>query len=284
MWLTRTAPLLASMLLVCAPATAGELLFSITGFAGPEAVRYDPDQDVYFVANFNGETSGDANGFVSRVAPDGRILTLRFMTGTEAHPFDAGRGMVIQDDSLWVADASGVHRFDRRSGEHLQFVDLSAFEPGFPNDIAIADDGSLLVTDTGTSVLYRIAEGQAEVIAKTDFAANGITRAGDDDGDRFLLVPWRGGQALVVYDAASGEFSERATLAAQGRFDGVEVVGAQIYIASQTDESLHVVTDGEDAGRIPLAGRPADIGIDTRRQRILVPYVALNRVDVIALP
>ena len=27
----------------------------VTGFSGPEAVRYDPDQDVYFVANFNGD-------------------------------------------------------------------------------------------------------------------------------------------------------------------------------------------------------------------------------------
>jgi hypothetical protein len=32
-----------------------------------------------------------------------------------------------------------------------------------------------------------------------------------------------------------------------------------------------------------VAGRPADIGIDTRRQRVAVPYVALNRVDIWSL-
>jgi hypothetical protein len=37
---------------------------TITGLSGPEAVRYDPDQDVYFIGNFNGPPSGDANGFV----------------------------------------------------------------------------------------------------------------------------------------------------------------------------------------------------------------------------
>ena len=41
------------------------------GFAGPESVRYDPDQDVWFVANFNGAGGErDANGFISRVSAE----------------------------------------------------------------------------------------------------------------------------------------------------------------------------------------------------------------------
>ena len=44
------------------------------GFSGPEAVRYDADQDVYFVGNFNGSGSAlDNNGFISRVRPNGKI-------------------------------------------------------------------------------------------------------------------------------------------------------------------------------------------------------------------
>ena len=35
-------------------------------------------------------------------------------------------------------------------------------------------------------------------------------------------------------------------------------------------------------GRLP--GIPADIGVDTRRRRVLVPQIAMNRVDVWALP
>src|SRR5690606_17683205 len=57
------------------------------GLLGPEGVRYDPEQDVYFVSNFNGEVSGDANGFISRVAAaDGTIEEVQFMVGTEEHP------------------------------------------------------------------------------------------------------------------------------------------------------------------------------------------------------
>ncbi|HUP21234.1 MAG TPA: hypothetical protein VM778_14955, partial [Gemmatimonadota bacterium] len=40
-----------------------DIVFSITGLSGPEAVRYDPDQDVYFVASFgeSGDDPRDAN-------------------------------------------------------------------------------------------------------------------------------------------------------------------------------------------------------------------------------
>lgn len=43
----------------------------VEGLAGPEAVHWDADQQVWFVSNFNGEAAGDANGFVSKVASDG---------------------------------------------------------------------------------------------------------------------------------------------------------------------------------------------------------------------
>jgi hypothetical protein len=33
-----------------------------------------------------------------------------------------------------------------------------------------------------------------------------------------------------------------------------------------------------------VAGAPADIGIDTRRNRVAVPYIDLDRVDIWQLP
>ncbi|MEO0972189.1 MAG: hypothetical protein AAFX85_03775 [Pseudomonadota bacterium] len=281
MHIDRWGVLLALAAFANAPALANEVVLSVNGFAGPEAVRYDPDQDVYFVANFNGDTKGDANGFVSKVSPGGEILALQFMTGTQAVPFHAGRGMWLRGDQLWVADAEGVHAFDRRSGAHERFVSLAAFEPGFPNDIAEGSDGALYVTDTGRQVIYRIAEGEATIAVSTPFAANGITRA--RQADRFLLAPWRGAEALMAWRVGTDTFVPAVTFAGGGNFDGVERVGSKIYVASQQDASLHVLSDGEDRGRIALAGKPADMGVDTKRKRLIVPYVALNRIDIIAL-
>lgn len=270
-------PLLAAA--VTSMVADGANVRSVAGFSGPEAVRYDPDQDVYFVANFNGETSGDANGFVSRISPDGEILDLEFMTGTDEFPFHAGRGMYIDGDSLWVADAGGIHRFDRKTGEHLEFVDLGRFDPGFPNDIVKGRDGDLYVTDTRTSVIYRVADSEASIATRTPFAANGITL--NPENGRLILAPWDGADEIVEWDPESGEFATLAALDGGGNYDGIEVVDGSIVAASQSDQSLHVIVDGADRRRVSITGRPADIGVDTKRGRVIVPYVALGRIDII---
>ncbi|HSC25632.1 MAG TPA: hypothetical protein VLD67_00070, partial [Vicinamibacterales bacterium] len=181
-----------------APDTAA-LVTSVTGLSGPEGVRYDPDQDVYFVSNFNGSPVGDANGFVSRVnAGDGRIDSLRFMVGTARAPLHGPRGMFIVGDTLWVVDAVGVHGFLRRSGEQVAFVDLAPLRPGFPNDIAQGPDGALYVTDTDSSRVYRLSGGRAAVAGSGGAFGqpNGITWSAARQ--TFVLAPW-GGERTFRY-------------------------------------------------------------------------------------
>ncbi|MEQ9568699.1 MAG: hypothetical protein RLN75_00795, partial [Longimicrobiales bacterium] len=55
-------------------------------------------------------------------------------------------------------------------------------------------------------------------------------------------------------------------------------------VASQADSALHLVRDGSGAPFQQVPGRPADIAVDTRRGRIAVPYIALDRVDVFPGP
>lgn len=261
--------------------TTGQVVTTVSGFSGPEAVRYDPEQDVYFVSNFNGDVSGDKNAFVSKVSPDGEILDLKFMVGTDDNPFHGGRGMTIVDDVLWVADADGVHQFDRKTGRHIGFVDLTEFSPGFPNDITLGPDNNLYVTDTGKSVLYRIVDGTASVAVATPFAANGITT--NPANGRLVIVPWSGALEFVEWDVETGQFHHLGDTAGGGNFDGVEFYGGAIVSACQEDQSLHVMTDGVDERVVELAGDPADIAIDTQRGHVAVPFVGLNRVDILTL-
>lgn len=261
------------------------LVVSITGLSGPEGVRYDPDQDVYFVSNFNGSPVGDANGFVSRVnAEDGRIDSLRFMVGTARAPLHGPRGMFIVGDTLWVVDAVGVHGFLRRDGTHVAFVDLAPLRPGFPNDIAQGPDGALFVTDTDSGRVYRISGGRAEVAGsgRAFGQPNGITWSAARQA--FVLAPWGGDRTVRYWAPGSSAPQDSTILPGGGNFDGIETVGADLLIAGQADSSIRVVADSERTPVIRTAGRPADIGIDTRRQRIAIPFVSLNRVDVYTLP
>ncbi len=268
------------------PRDSADILFSITGLDRPEAVRYDAEQDVYFVASFGAseEDPRDGNGYISRVnAADGTVLSQRFMTGTTLAPLHMPRGMAIRGDTLWVADVDGVHGFLRRTGRPVAFVDFTAHEPGFLNDIAIGPDGLLYVTDTGRSRVHRIrADGVAEIAiedARTG-PPNGITW--DAGRGAFLLAPWGDETMLRSWDPATGEFRDVVPLPG-GHFDGIEVVGDGVLIASQDDTSLHLLDEAGVRRVIITPGRPADLGIDTRRGRVAVPYIALGRVDVWSL-
>lgn len=259
-----------------------DIVVSVTGFSGPEAVRYDPAQDVYFVSNFNGDPAGDANGFISKVLADGTIDDLEFITGTEARPLHGPRGMYITGDTLWAADAEGVHGFDTGTGELVAFVDFTNHEPGFLNDVVQGADGNLYVTDTGKSTVYRVEDGSPVVLVENLPAPpNGITI---DSDNNLVLAPWEGATMFPVLAVGDPGYEEYANAQSGGNFDGIEFVNGRMIVASQNDNSIHFIYNGTDHVAIQTSGDPADIGIDTQRKRIAVPYIALNRVDIWQLP
>jgi len=280
--------LLAILIVPAAPAAdvqdIDDRIAVVEGLAGPEAVHWDDEQQVWFVSNFNGDASGDANGFVSKIGSGGQILELEFMTGTDEHPLHGPRGMRIDGERLWVADADGLHAFHRRSGRHLDFIDFSALEPGFLNDVELGPDGAIYLTDTGNARLFRIVEGEISVVAAEDLASppNGI--AWNPASASLVLAPWGGDRTLIDYDPDSGELTDGSTLPDGGNMDGLEPWQGGLLIASQVDQAIWFVKDDGAAVMIRTPGRPADIGLDPAGGRIAVPYIALDRVDFWALP
>ncbi|MDX1672090.1 MAG: hypothetical protein R3211_07095, partial [Balneolaceae bacterium] len=243
-----------------------------------------PSQDIYFVSNFTGDPMvRDSAGFISKVTPDGEIDMMKFMTGTNEHPLHSPRGMFITGDTLWAADLDGVHGFNRTSGEQVAFVDFTDFNPGFLNDIAAGPEGALYVTDTGTSKLYKISGSGVTVAADSlPHPPNGVTLSAD--GNRLILAPWGGGTEFHAWNPGEGNLEKAATLDEGGNFDGIEIVDGRWVITSQADSSLHVFSDGKSWQFIHTTGAPADLGIDTKRNRVAVPYVDRNEVDIWPLP
>jgi hypothetical protein len=265
---------------------SARLIASPSGFTGPEAVRYDPDQDVYFVNSWGKGDPGakDNNGFISRLTPEGKVEQLRFIAGgTGGVTLHSPRGMAIVGDTLWVVDPDAVRAFNRRTGAPLATVDFSAYKLGFLNDIAAGPDG-LYVTDTGTDHIYRIAAGRVTV-ALSDSALgnpNGITW--DVTGRRFIVVPYGGSSAIKAWSAGGKTLSEisRSTGA---KYDGVEILsGNRVLVASQADSSLHLFSGNTGRPIIRTGGAPADIGVDTKRNRVAVPFVDRNLVEIWQLP
>ena len=260
--------------------------FVRTGFVAPEAVRYDPDQDVYFVSNWGtGSASAtDNNGFISRMKPDGQIENLRFIAGgSNRVVLHAPRGMYIVGDTLWVADANAVRGFHRRTGEKLANVDFSELDRGFLNDVAADASGTVYVTDTGKNKLYKVTGGPTLVLSDSALGApNGITW--DAANNRFIIVPFGGYKGIRAWVPGATTLTDIG-MSTGAKYDGVEVLsGGGVLVASQADTSLHLFSGTTGRPIIHTLGPPADIAVDTKRNRVAVPVVALNHVEIWELP
>jgi sugar lactone lactonase YvrE len=310
----RTVPLALLVLAACArgdtgadtaagspradTAAAPTLVGVIEGLSTPEGVRYDPDQDVYFVSNIQGNPSqADGNGFIARVRPDSLDApALDFVRGGRGGvTLNAPKGMALAGDTLWVTDITAVRGFHRRTGRPVATVNLAGEGATFLNDVTVGGDGALYVTDSGIRFgpdgsashpgrdrIFRIAGREVSVAIEDDTLAspNGITW--DAGRRRFVVVPFNG---KAIFSWSPG--ARPAPLATgPGGYDGVEVLpDGRVLVTSWTDSSLHVV-DSAGAMTKAISGvdAPADIGIDTRRSRVLVPLFNANRVVVYGLP
>lgn len=265
------------------------------GFDTPESVLHDPEADVYLVSNISGApTAVDGNGYISRVAPNGEVVELRWIDGQmDAVTLNAPKGMAIRGDTLYVTDITAVRAFHRTTGAPLGSWAVEGST--FLNDLAVGPDGTLYVSDSGlnpdfsssgTDAIYRFENGEpVTVVRDTALAApNGL--AVTETGVIFVSF----GAPLVRSVAADGSIEVIAELPA-GQLDGVEVLanGALLVSSWEASAVYRVPVAGEASLVIEGVPSPADIGWDTDRSRVLIPIFNENRlrfeaVDVDAEP
>src|SRR6476661_5130359 len=216
---------------VVTPGTAAVHTISGVGFDEPENLVYDAASDVYLVSNIVGDPAArDNNGFISRVSPDGQVLTLKWIAGgVNGAVLDAPKGLAIRGDTLAVADVGAVHLFNRRTGAPIATHAL----PGLVmNDVAWGADGSLWITDTGPDRTSTPVDTSKDLDALWEVLPDGQVRAVarglaldrpdglllDDDG---ALVATFGANRIEQVNAR-GERGQRTMMTLPGgRVDGL---------------------------------------------------------------
>ena len=267
----------------------------VTGFAHPESAKYDAELDIWYVSNINGSPlQKDGNGFISRLKGDGTVDSLKFIVGgANGVQLDAPKGLALQGDTLWVADITNLRGFNRRTGAPVASVAVKGAK--FLNDVAIGEDG-IYVTDTGIEAtpdgqgkhsgpdrIYRIDAKHAVTVAlQSDSLTgpNGITW--DAANHRFIVVPFMG-KTIEAWTPGSKKLTPLGT--AKGQLDGVEILGgSRLLFTSWADSSLDVLDNGTVTPVGTDLPSPADIGVDTKRNRVAIPLLMEDRVEFRALP
>jgi sugar lactone lactonase YvrE len=279
-----------------APAPTTSKIGETTGMETPESVRYDPDLDVYFVSNINGNPSQkDGNGFIAVVRADSAGAPLKRLIegGKNGVTLDAPKGLAIVGDTLWVADIDHVRAFNRATGAPVADIDLSK-RATFLNDVAVGGNGAIYVTDTGLlfdstgamthpgkDQIFKIVGRRATTIRPDSLnGPNGITW--DAANSRFILAPFTG---KAVQTWKEGDKSTATLVKGPGQYDGVEVLkDGRILVSSWADSTVNVIQNGTLSPLIRGVGSPADIGVDAKRMVLAIPRFSDNKVEYYRIP
>ena len=260
-------------------------IFDGLGLKSPECVRHDAEHDRYLVSNVNGGMlATDDNGFISLVTGDG-VAKPKWIDGaSDGLTLHAPKGMEIGGGELHVADINHLHVFDVATGAHLRSIQVENAK--FLNGVAIAENGDVYVTDTGTDpasgAIFRIGtDGSVTKIAGGAplKRPNGIDFGPDGN---LVVATYAADEVMLI--SREGEILGRQTLD-QGQLDGLVVTPDETVLVSSWigHHIARIGADGQPETLVTGLTQPACFAYLADRNLLLVPQVKLNRVAVVAL-
>ncbi|MDB5539843.1 MAG: hypothetical protein JWQ89_1570 [Devosia sp.] len=260
--LIRTSVALGLVLagtMTAAAQTATEA-WRLGGLKTPESVIFDKANNRLIVGNIG--AFGDADGYLSTVSPDGKLVNEQWVTG-----LTDPKGMAIIGDNLFIADATGLVEVKLTDGSIVTTHPLEGAQ--LLNDVA-TDGSTLYVTDTFGQSIYRVEGGKAEKWLTDDklLAPNGVFM----DGDKLLIgglgagikpdfsVTGKGG--LVAVDLASKAITAMAGATGLSMSDGVAKLGNTVVFDDNPTGTIYGYADGKATPITTLGAGTADLWVD----------------------
>ncbi len=261
----------------------------IKGYEEPESVLYDAKNDVYLVSVIDGFPLGeDNNGYISKVSPKGKILQQRWIQGgVNGVELDAPKGSTIVNGILYVADINDLRKFDLRTGRPLGSIHFPG--AGLLNDVASDRYGNVYMSDigfkpnaaangiepSGSDAIYKITPRDTVTVVAQGNALlhhpNGLAVLPNGKLQVLSFDPFDGTKEIYTIDM-NGQKANVVPMPV-GLLDGVVVLGkCGLLVSSWETGSIYLVKpDGAITVVASGFNSPADIGWDTRRERVLVP-------------
>lgn len=235
----------------------------------PESVLYHADGDYLFVSNISGKPAEkNGAGFISKLSTAGKIEQLKWITG-----LNAPKGMASTDKLLFVSDIDALVIINIQQAKIEHRIEMPAAK--FLNDVTITTNGDIYVSDSGDSRIYKLENDKLISWQHGDHlqGVNGLLAENDD-----LLVGTR--NKILKFNLQTNEYSTFIDQTCS--VDGIEADGKGGYFFSAWRGELYHWTPGTKPVQLLNTADQnincADIGYDTKNNRVLAPTFFDNRV------
>ncbi|MBF7048558.1 ATP-binding protein [Campylobacter volucris] len=248
----------------------------VKGFAHPESIYVDKNE--IYVSNLGKELNPlakDNDGFISKLDKNGDILQLKFISN-----LNAPKGMSKIKDILYVVDIDVVYGFK----DNKEVFKLPIKNAVFLNDIAVLNDDILLISDTGTGLVYKVflKENKYEEFIQLDPSYGGpngllvykdkLFISGYDPSDKM-------GGKIISVDINTKQIQDLSDKIEQ--FDGIVMDKDQNILVSSWGKNFQgyvyiLKNNKEEKLDLPFIKGPADMFFDG--EYLWVPKMAENAI------
>ena len=238
----------------------------------PESVLYDGENTLY-VANIDGKSDSlDGSGFISKVSLDGKIENLHWTSG-----LNAPKGMGLYKNRLYVTDVYRLVCINTTNGQAEKTWDAVG-KGAFLNDVTVAKDGTVYVSDSRADKIYRLKDEKWEVWMEGEQLnkPNGVLAVGNDK----LMIGSTKIGALRSVDVATKTMTTLAD--GMAATDGIVPEGKGNYFVSDWNgQVFHVNADGTKEQLLDTRSQKinaADIDYVAKKKLLVVPTFFKNKL------
>ncbi|MFD2574411.1 SMP-30/gluconolactonase/LRE family protein [Spirosoma soli] len=239
----------------------------------PESVLYDGKNTLY-VANIDGKADElDGSGFISKVSLDGKIENLRWTSG-----LNAPKGMGLFKNRLYVTDVYRLVAINTETGQAEKTWDAVNQKGAFLNDVTVANDGTVYVSDSRSDKIYRLKDDNWEVWMEGEQLdkPNGLLAVGKD---RLMVGATKKGElrSVDINTKTSTTIADGMTVT-----DGIVPEGKGNYFVSDWNGQIfHVMGSGQKEKLLDTREQKvnsADIEYVAKKKLLIVPTFFGNKL------
>ncbi|MFD1552664.1 hypothetical protein DNU06_09140 [Putridiphycobacter roseus] len=251
-----------------------EKQWELEGLSMPESIFASPNHDWLYVSNVNPKGNG---GYISKVSKDGKVVDEKWIDG-----LTGPTGSDMYEGKLYVADQKHVRIIDIEKGEVIQsYKSETAVSL---NDVSIAKDGQVFISDVPGGNIYMINNDKLEVwlTAPEIHHPNGVLVQGEDlivvdygsemDAKSPTYIPG----SVYRINKASKLVTEITTGHQLGTLDGLVAYEKGFLVSDPMAKEVYYISDFERTLLASFPFGPADINIEN--DNLYLPYIFGNKI------